>query len=164
MNQNPSFGIGSWIIDTDPNTKMGGLIVSGIRYTELPANFTHNNVVAVASILVPSHYLKVTVPDEPLVAHKVFPIQDDEDESIYHFFKPTYEFIDYHLQKGNVLVHCEAGSSRSPTIVCAYLMQKNKWSVNKALKHVQERRKSANPNKGFMKDLRKLEKTIQIDI
>ncbi len=67
------------------------------------------------------------------VAHKFFPIQDDEDESISHFFKPSTELIAEGITKGNVLVHCESGASRSVTIVCAYLMSTRKCSRDKAL-------------------------------
>lgn len=57
-----------------------------------------------------------------------------------------------------MLVHCEAGTSRSPTIVVAYLMRKRGWGVEEALGYVGGRRKCVNPNKGFMKDLRNWQK------
>lgn len=81
-------------------------MISNLAYTESAAHIYDNNIVAVASILVPSHYIRVELPKDPPVAHKVFPIQDDEDESIYHFFEPSSKFIAEHLPKGNVLVHC----------------------------------------------------------
>jgi len=39
-------------------------------------------------------------------------------------FDKTYELIENGLGKGNVLVHCAAGISRSSTIVCAYMIRK----------------------------------------
>jgi hypothetical protein len=51
----------SQIIENRPNTKIIGLIVRGIHYIKSCSHFTDNNVVAVASILVLSHYFIVYV-------------------------------------------------------------------------------------------------------
>ena len=44
------------------------------------------------------------------------------------YFDHCIEFIDYNIKKGNVLVHCMMGISRSSTIVIAYLMKTYSWS------------------------------------
>ncbi|CBH11365.1 dual-specificity protein phosphatase, putative [Trypanosoma brucei gambiense DAL972] len=49
-----------------------------------------------------------------------------------------------------VLVHCRYGISRSVTIVLAYLMRRNGWSLNDALQYVMCRRPHVEPNVGFM--------------
>ncbi|KAK6114186.1 Dual specificity phosphatase catalytic domain family protein [Brugia pahangi] len=54
---------------------------------------------------------------------------------------------------GRVLVHCEAGISRSVFIVAAYLMQKLQWSSTKAIEYIQRIRPIALPNDGFMQQL-----------
>lgn len=56
-----------------------------------------------------------------------------------------------------VLVHCEKGISRSPTVVIAYLVARNGWSVVEAFKFAQERRPCVEPNAGFMERLRRFE-------
>lgn len=81
---------GQWVVEPNKDNR-GGLMISGLHYAEKELNLTSNKITATASIIVPSHYLKITMP--PQITHKFFPIQDDEDESIKHFFKPTYEFI-----------------------------------------------------------------------
>jgi len=48
-----------------------------------------------------------------------------------------------------VLVHCAAGVSRSPSVVCAYLMQRDRCSFDDALALVRQRRACAAPNPGF---------------
>ena len=65
-------------------------------------------------------------------------------------------FIQNGLTNGNVLVHCAQGKSRSSTIVVAYVMASMKLSWEKALEYVQERRKMAQPNPGFLKRLARL--------
>lgn len=52
-----------------------------------------------------------------------------------------------------VLVHCQAGISRSPTIVIAYLMKKQNLSMNDAYNLVSDKRKIIGPNLLFMSQL-----------
>lgn len=62
-------------------------------------------------------------------------------------------------RKENILVHCNAGVSRSPTIVIAYLMIIMRLSYNDAYDKVQEARHCIRPNDGFVKQLRTIEGT-----
>ncbi|ETN80625.1 dual specificity phosphatase, catalytic domain protein [Necator americanus] len=59
---------------------------------------------------------------------------------------------------GNVLVHCEVGVSRSVTVVAAYIMQKYKFSPEKALEFIKKSRPIAFPNEGFYAQLQIFEK------
>lgn len=54
---------------------------------------------------------------------------------------------------GTVLVHCQAGCSRSVAIVAAYLMHTRRISAHTAVSMIQKRRPDAEPNKGFMAQL-----------
>lgn len=56
------------------------------------------------------------------------------------------------MTHGNVLVHCEKGRSRAPTMVIAYLMRKYGLSPKEALAQVREKR-NARPNRNFMTQL-----------
>ncbi|KAK5986846.1 Dual specificity protein phosphatase 12 [Trichostrongylus colubriformis] len=65
---------------------------------------------------------------------------------------------------GNVLVHCEVGVSRSATIVAAYVMQKLKYSAEKAVEFIKKSRPSVCPNQGFFTQLQIFESLhYQID-
>jgi len=49
------------------------------------------------------------------------------------------DFIEEETKKGNVLVHCHSGISRSGGIIIARLLKENpKWDWNDALKHVRK--------------------------
>ena len=55
---------------------------------------------------------------------------------------------------GSVLVHCNAGISRSSSIIIGYLMKTNGWSFDESLHHVRKVRPIVCPNEGFAKQLR----------
>lgn len=58
------------------------------------------------------------------------------------------------LQNGCVLVHCNAGVSRSASIVIAYLMRYHRMTFEMAYNLVKSKRECIQPNAGFMKQLR----------
>ena len=57
----------------------------------------------------------------------------------------------------HVLVHCNAGVSRSATVVIAFLMKEKNFSFQEAFHHVKKRRPCIRPNEGFVKQLQLLE-------
>lgn len=70
------------------------------------------------------------------------------------YFPMANAFIDEGLQKGNVLVHCHFGVSRSATLVIAYVMQKYNLTFEQAYLFVRQRRRFINPNDGFCEQLK----------
>lgn len=88
------------------------------------------------------------------VKHLVIAVDDVDDENLMKHFAQTNAFIQDAVDKNeSVLVHCQAGISRSVTVACAYIMQDQKMTPAEALKLVQTHRKVANPNPGFMQQL-----------
>lgn len=65
--------------------------------------------------------------------------------------------------KGNnerILVHCVQGISRSASVVIAYCMKSNEWSLKKSYDFVKSKRKIISPNVGFIKQLQQYEKLL----
>ena len=91
------------------------------------------------------------------IAHLQLQIEDRIDEEISQHFDTTYKFIEEHRQKGNVLVHCMAGVSRSATICTYYLMRKWRWGAELSLSAVRSGRPFVRPNDGFYRELRRAE-------
>ena len=86
------------------------------------------------------------------------PLRDLEEEEISAYFAPAAAFIDAAIQSGGgVLVHCHAGRSRSCSLVLAWLMMRQHWSLKEALNFLLEKRPQASPNPGYLEQLTALE-------
>jgi protein-tyrosine phosphatase len=81
--------------------------------------------------------------------------------NVLKFFHDSSSFIEEaESLKEKVLVHCEEGMSRSPTITIAYLMKCKKMCLKDALLLVKKKRPRIDPNNGFVKQLIRLEKEL----
>lgn len=79
---------------------------------------------------------------------------DEESAQLLPHWKETHRFIeDARAQGTRVLVHCKMGVSRSAATVVAYAMKQYSWSLEQALRHVQELRPVVRPNPGFLRQL-----------
>eukprot|EP01121_Diplochlamys_sp_Union-15-3_P010483 TRINITY_DN2946_c0_g1_i1.p1 TRINITY_DN2946_c0_g1~~TRINITY_DN2946_c0_g1_i1.p1 ORF type:complete len:196 (-),score=30.83 TRINITY_DN2946_c0_g1_i1:145-690(-) len=93
-------------------------------------------------------YLNICIEDEPSV-------------EISPYFDRCVNFIEkYRKRKENVLVHCHFGISRSATIVIAYIMKTQKWTLRQAYYHVLNLRPVIEPNEGFWAQLLEYEKKL----
>lgn len=61
---------------------------------------------------------------------------------------------------GKVLVHCEAGISRSPTICMAYIMRTQQLRLDAAFDIIKQRRDIISPNFSFMGQLLQFESEV----
>lgn len=61
---------------------------------------------------------------------------------------------------GKVLVHCEAGISRSPTICMAYIMWTQRLRLEAAFDIIKQRRHVISPNFSFMNQLQQFESEV----
>ncbi|XP_071644717.1 serine/threonine/tyrosine-interacting protein B isoform X3 [Temnothorax longispinosus] len=94
----------------------------------------------------------------------VLEIADTITENIIQHFKKVKAFIDEALiSGGRVLVHGNAGISRSAALVLAYVMETYELSQTRAYIMVQERRFCINPNEGFMTQLKEYEPIYQAE-
>ena len=91
--------------------------------------------------------------------HYRIKINDDDTENIQSEFNGACKWIHTAIKHScsRILIHCHAGVSRSPTIICAYLMKYYKVSVKDALEFI-NRRRTVLPNDGFLKQLEQYSK------
>ncbi|KAM4611956.1 dual specificity protein phosphatase 5 [Polymixia lowei] len=93
--------------------------------------------------------------------YKWIPVEDNHMADISSHFQEAIEFIDHVKQSGGkVLVHCEAGISRSPTICVAYIMRTQRLQLNEAFDIIKQRRSLISPNFSFMGQLLQFESEV----
>jgi len=91
-------------------------------------------------------------------------MEDNTSVQISQYFNEAHEFIEQaRVKKCKVLVHCEGGISRSPTIVISYLMKYCNMTLREATEHVSTRRPMICPNLGFVNELRKFEGSLLLE-
>lgn len=96
------------------------------------------------------------------ICYKTLPAMDSGHQNLRQYFDEAIHFIDEARQSGErVLVHCQAGVSRSPTIVIAYLMKHTRRTMVDSYKYVKARRPIISPNLNFMGQLVEWETALQ---
>ncbi|XP_060517754.1 dual specificity protein phosphatase MPK-4-like [Cylas formicarius] len=88
------------------------------------------------------------------VVLKYIQLSDEPKEDLLSYLDETDSFIKEGLGKGNVLIHCYFGVSRSATVVIAYIMKKYELTYTEAFEKVKAKRRIVFPNKGFVSQLK----------
>ena len=95
--------------------------------------------------------------------YKNLAILDNCESEISDNFEEAFAFIEAAKKNGEkVLVHCQAGISRSATICAAYLMKTQSLNVSQALEKVRQKRKVVAPNFSFMVQLERYYEELQL--
>lgn len=102
-----------------------------------------------------THILTIAIGMKPAFpksfTYKVIKIKDHQNQNLLEHFDSTYNYIEKALASGtgNVLVHCQAGISRSASVMIAYLMKSRDLEYNEALSFITSKRSIVCPNLGF---------------
>ncbi|XP_044276049.1 dual specificity phosphatase 29-like [Varanus komodoensis] len=88
--------------------------------------------------------------------------EDSTDFDLSIYFRPASAYIHKALgaPNGRILVHCVLGKSRSATLVLAYLMIFQNFSLPEAVERILQSR-AISPNRGFLKQLQDLNMELQ---
>jgi hypothetical protein len=100
-----------------------------------------------------------TYHTHPNIAYHRIVVQDSRYADLSRHFDAACDFIHAYRAK-RVLVHCQAGISRSATICIAYLMKHFGLFLDAAYMAVKGARKIICPNIGFMKQLIEYERQL----
>ena len=82
-------------------------------------------------------------------------LNDYIEDSILPYIDQCMEFINDNNDK-KIFIHCNAGVSRSPSIVISYLIKGLNYSFKEAYDLVKSKRKIIKPNDKFMDELKAL--------
>jgi protein-tyrosine phosphatase len=148
-----------YVVDTKPDFQVA-LVLPGLCTGSQDVT-QDNNLLKKHSV---THILSLgTNPffvDETL-SHMYIPMLDLPETNIISSLDRCFSFIDNAIQNGGcVFIHCNAGISRSASVVIAYLMKTQRMSYQQAFHHLKERRSAVNPNPGFVQQLKDYEKII----
>lgn len=75
------------------------------------------------------------------------------DTDLLQEMEKSLAFIDEGIRDGAVLVHCQAGASRSATVVAAYVMRRFSMDTLTAMELLKKQRSIVKPNEGFLRQL-----------
>jgi len=121
-------------------------------------NLKQHGITSIVCIrhLMEANFVKPNFPDH--FTYLVLDIADSVTENIIVHFPKVKCFIDETLAAGGkVLLHGNAGISRSAALVIAFIMEKFGLTYKEGLQYVQQRRFCINPNEGFAQQLTEYE-------
>uniref|UniRef100_A0A8D8VDZ6 Dual specificity protein phosphatase 19 n=2 Tax=Cacopsylla melanoneura TaxID=428564 RepID=A0A8D8VDZ6_9HEMI len=106
--------------------------------------------------------LGVTPPVKlPHIEYFHLPVYDEPGYNLSQHFTQCFSYIDRcHDNHSIIYVHCNAGVSRSATLVLAYVMKRHSLGLTQAIDMVKKVRPCIKPNPGFMKQLKDLEEAL----
>jgi serine/threonine/tyrosine-interacting protein len=135
------------------NIFQGGYLCSEEEYNLKELGITH--------ILVAAKTLETHFPNT--FKYLKLDLIDDEEEDLLINTKNILSFFDDCFNnKGKILVHCSAGSSRSTACIIIYLITHHKMTYDIALDFIKKGRKYVEPNSGFIRQIKFYEKSLQI--
>jgi len=96
------------------------------------------------------------IPSNLDIKYFTIPILDNDEGHISVHISNVLDFIEEAQSKndGNILIHCYMGSSRSASIVLAYLIYKYNFTLKNALKYIKKKRDIVNININFINDIK----------
>lgn len=148
-----------FVVDTKPDLNIGIMfefLYFGSQDVACDPNILH--ALQVTDIL----SIGITVPAHEDFKYKFIEAYDLPSFNMKSIFHKCFLFIDsIRLLNRRVFVHCNAGISRSPTIVIAYVMRHLQMGFEDAFKLVKQKRLTISPNAGFVLQLKDYENYLK---
>lgn len=148
-----------FVVDTKPDI-IPACILSDFLYLGSQDAVTESNIECYSLTDILSVGVEAPPIDQTssqLVNIHFVPCLDLPDTKLEQFTDKANNIINevrHRIPSGRVLIHCNAGVSRSATICIAYLIKEENMSFEQAMAHVKSNRECIRPNDGFMKQLK----------
>ena len=131
------------------------LYLSNVKTSKCHKFFKNQQI---SHVLIAAKNLKRHFED---INYKKLLLHDNPKQDIAKHFVESIEFIHEAISsQKNILVHCLGGKSRSVTLVVAYVMLIKRLSFKKAFEYVKSQHHPANPNPGFIQQLKLFEDCV----
>ena len=131
------------------------LFVCGLNYTKL-STLEENSIKTVLTIR------EFALPVEPHtgIQYHFYKLEDTTNQNLAQYFPEITRVITAGLQRGRVLVHCQAGISRSVSGIICYMISTFNLTFDTALEIMRSNHRFSMPNMGFREQLETLYSTI----
>ncbi|KRK00646.1 dual specificity protein phosphatase 19 [Drosophila yakuba] len=146
-----------FVVDTKPDSVpaciLSDFLYLGSQDAVSAANIKKYKLTHILSLGIPTPEVEWPMP----VKCKFLPCLDLPETDLMDYVLPvSMEFIEEaHRSQGCVLVHCNAGVSRSPSVVIGYLMKRRDMCFEDAYNLVKSWRPCIQPNAGFIQQLKR---------
>lgn len=154
-----------FIVDTKPDTIPACIIPDflylGSQDSVILENVEKYRLTDILSIGIPAPACDIMFGDgnNSTVRNYFVELLDLPESSLEETIKNTNKIIEsVRNKKGRILIHCNAGVSRSSSVCIAYLMENHKMSFESAFGTVKSKRECIRPNDGFLKQLKQFER------
>lgn len=154
-----------FVVDTKPD-QIPAIILDDFLYLGSQDSITLENVqkyhlTDIISVGIPAPDSDIVYGDErnSSVRNHFIECLDMPNTLLDVITKQTNEIIErVYAENGRILVHCNAGVSRSASVCIAYLMLHRKMDFTAAFSHVKSKRECIRPNDGFLKQLKQMDR------
>lgn len=149
-----------FVVDTKPDLIpaciLDNFLYLGSQDAVLLDNIREYNITDILSIGIETPMSDIDTNDSIICCHFIECL-DLPETNLQSIIERTNEIIESVYDKnGRILVHCNAGVSRSASICIAYLMYKHEMTFETAFALVKSKRECIQPNPGFLKQLKEL--------
>ena len=146
-----------FVVDTAPDIEpaciLDNFLYIGSQDAVNPDNIEKYNLTNILSIGISTPYIET----DRKLSNLFIPCLDLPDTELKNVVEQANVFLrNVHKNNGAVLVHCNAGVSRSSSVVIGYLIMALKMTFREAYELVKSKRPSCCPNAGFIDQLKKL--------
>ena len=118
--------------------------------------------VGITHVLNVTSHLPLNFDGDECLTYCRLAASDSAHQNLTQYFDDAFKFIDEaRTSGGKVMIHCQAGVSRSSTIVIAYLMKYSGLTMTAAFRYVKSKRAIIAPNFNFMGQLMEFEQQLE---
>jgi hypothetical protein len=120
-----------------------------------PLWMRQNDITHVLTVM-PESQIPTIAPLPLSGTRKVVPVLDVSSTPIQDHFSDIFRWMTHLPKDSKLLIHCQAGISRSVTLLASYFIRRYRMTYEETIHHMRQYRRQCGPNNGFVYQLRRL--------